>query len=90
MVSKTILQCLKTKIFGLLYRKVRDPSLFVYIDADWASDQDNRRSMSRMVSLLNTGLITYKAQQETVPALSTTEAKYDAVTNRYSLAKDVD
>lgn len=80
--AKRVLRYLQaTKDLGLLYKKAKDPSLLVYTDADWVGDQDNRRSMSGMVSFLNAGPITYKAQLQAVPALSTTEAEYVAATN---------
>lgn len=63
---------------GLFYIKVQDPQLVCYTDADWAGDQDSRKSISGMVSLINTAAISYKAQQQPVVSLSTTEAEYIA------------
>lgn len=76
---KRVFRYLKgTSSHGLFYSKISDPQLMCYADADWAGDQDSRKSMNGMVSLINTGAISYKAQQQQVVALSTTEAEYIA------------
>ena len=61
---------------GLIYRKVDDPKVVCYSDADWAGDQDSRQSTSGMALFYAGGLVSYKAQQQKSVALSTTEAEY--------------
>lgn len=76
---KRVLRYLKgTLDFGLAYRKVNEPRIICYTDADWAGDHANRRSISGMVSFLSSGPISYKSQQQPVVALSTTESEYIA------------
>lgn len=76
---KRVFRYLKgTMDFGLVYRKVNEPKLVCYTDADWAGDHENRRSISGMVSFLSTGPISYKSQQQPVVAMSTTESEYIA------------
>jgi len=67
-----------TTDYGLLYRKIENPKVVCYSDADWAGDQDNRKSTSGMVTFLTSGPISFRAQQQSVVALSTTEAEYIA------------
>lgn len=61
---------------GLFYAKVAEPELLCYSDADWAGDHENRKSTSGMVTFFSSGPISYKAQQQPVVSLSTTEAEY--------------
>jgi len=63
---------------GLIYRKVETPDLVCYSDADHAGDHINRRSTTGMITFLTTGPISYRAQQQSVVSLSTTEAEYIA------------
>lgn len=77
--AKRVLRYLAgTSDVGLMYEPVADPYLQVYSDADYAGDHANRRSTSGMVCFINTGPITYKAQQQQRATLSTTEAEYIA------------
>lgn len=70
-----------TKNYGLLYKRCNDCSIVCYTDADWAADHKTRRSISGMVSFLNTGPISFKAQQQPSVALSTAESEYVAATD---------
>lgn len=60
---------------GLIYKHAT-PDVLCFSDADWAGDQANRRSTSGMATLYSSGLVCYKAQQQSVVALSTTESEY--------------
>lgn len=78
---KRVLRYLKeTSNFGIVFQRVKEPALVCFSDADWAGDHQNRRSTSGLVSFLNTGPISFRAQQQPVVALSTTEAEYIAAT----------
>ncbi|CAM8935455.1 unnamed protein product [Rhodiola kirilowii] len=55
--------------------------LFGYCDSDYASNRDNRKSTSGMFSTWCGNCISWKAQLQSVVALSSTEAEYIAVTN---------
>lgn len=67
-----------TRDFGLSYKRVANPKLLCYTDADYAGDHQNRRSTSGMITFLASGPISYKAQQQSTVALSSTEAEYIA------------
>lgn len=54
---------------GLMYRKPKE-------DADFASDLDNRRSLSGYLFLLGGNIISWKSTLQPVVALSTTEAEF--------------
>lgn len=64
--------------YGLLYKSVKNPRLVCYTDADYAGDQSNSHSTSGMVSYINTGPISFRAQQQQTVSLSTTEAEFVA------------
>lgn len=63
---------------GLMYRKCDKMDVTCYTDADWAGDRGNRRSMSGMAIFITTAPVCYRAQQQPLVALSTTEAEYIA------------
>lgn len=74
---KRVLRYLKhTKEYGLRYKRVDNPRLICYTDADWGGDKSDRRSMSGMVTFLTSGPISYKSQKQQSVALSTAEAEY--------------
>ena len=68
----------ETATHGLLYKRVAQPKIVCYTDADYAGDHESRRSISGMITFLASGPITYRAQQQSFVALSTTEAEYVA------------
>ena len=65
-----------TRGHGLLYRKVHRPGLVCYTDSDWAGDQQNRRPTSGMITFISNEPVSFKAQQQPIVAISTTEAEY--------------
>jgi hypothetical protein len=76
---KNIFRYLKgTKEFGLWYPKGKDLSLIAYIDADWASCIDNRRSTSGETLYLGEFLLSWLSKKQSLVSLSTFEAKYIA------------
>mgnify|MGYP000992362219 CR=1 FL=1 len=76
---KRILRYLRATVdYGLIYRPVTNPAISCYSDADHASDHENRRSISGVLTFLCTGPIGYKAKQQPCVAISTTEAEYVA------------
>ncbi|XP_039687797.1 secreted RxLR effector protein 161-like [Medicago truncatula] len=66
---------------GLKYTRAdRDEdALEGYVDADYAGNVDTRKSLSGFVFTLYDKAISWKANQQSVVALSTTQAKYIAL-----------
>lgn len=63
----------------LKYSK-NDPSEIVgFCDADWASDSDERRSITGYVFTRHGGALTWNTRKQQKIALSTTEAEYMAM-----------
>lgn len=57
------------------------PSLYGYIDSDFAADLNNRRSTSGFVFLLNGGPISWKSKQQSLVTSSTHDAEYIGLAN---------
>ncbi|KAJ0394166.1 hypothetical protein ATCC90586_002222 [Pythium insidiosum] len=57
----------------------RANDLVVYTDADYANDENDRRSISGYVTLLNGATIFYGSRKQGINALSTMEAEYIAM-----------
>ncbi|XP_062104486.1 secreted RxLR effector protein 161-like [Humulus lupulus] len=85
---KWLLRYLKTTSdYGLKFEKGGDDlKLEGYVDADYASNRDTRKSMTSYCFMLNTCCINWKSQQQHVVALSTTEAEFMAVTEAFKEA----
>ncbi|XP_062114074.1 secreted RxLR effector protein 161-like [Humulus lupulus] len=85
---KWLLRYLKgTSKYGLIYE--RDPAkLFLngYVDVDYSSNRDNRRSTTTYVFVLSNSCISWKSQQQQVVALSTTESEFMATTEAFKEA----
>ena len=52
------------------------PELVAYTDSDWASNQDDRRSVTGYVFVLSGGAISWASRRQKTVALSTVEAEY--------------
>lgn len=78
--AKRVLRYLKgTMDLGLVFRPDADP-LRGYVDADWASCLDDRRSYTGFSFLLSNGPVSWDAKKQRTVALSTTESEYMALT----------
>ena len=65
--------------FGLVYGKHSSPSeLFGFVDSDYASNKDTRKSTTAFQYTWAGNCVTWKTQQQTIVALSSTEAEYIA------------
>ncbi|CAM8883258.1 unnamed protein product [Rhodiola kirilowii] len=65
---------------GLVYgNKMHVPDLIGYVDADFASDRDSRKSNTAYVFTFGTNCISKKSQLQPLVALSTTESEYIAI-----------
>ncbi|XP_070056873.1 secreted RxLR effector protein 161-like [Nicotiana tomentosiformis] len=75
---KRIFRYLKgTADYSLCYSE-NDLYLGGYIDVDWASDRNDRKSTSGYAFLLNGGAISWKNKKQTCTALSIMEAEFVA------------
>ncbi|KAM6554922.1 hypothetical protein CsatB_015684 [Cannabis sativa] len=85
---KWLIRYLKGTIkYGLIYQKdTSDVRLEGYVDADYASNRDNRRSTTAYVFMINKSCICWKSQQQPVVALSTTESEFMATTEAFKEA----
>jgi len=64
----------------LQFGKSRD-GLVGYVDSDYASDLDKRRSLTGYVFTIGGCAVSWKASLQATVALSTTEAEYMAISN---------
>ena len=79
--AKHVLRYLKgTKDVGITYSKQADESmankLFGYVDADHASDADDRKSVGGYVLLLNGGAVSWSSRKIKVVAISSFESEW--------------
>lgn len=65
-----------TQGMGLEYNGMTEVCPTVYVDADWASDTETRKSVSGMVTIMSGAAVAWYSRQQEVVALSTTEAEY--------------
>lgn len=75
---KRVLRYLKhTENYALMYKQNKKESLIHgYCDADWASNEDDRRSCTGYVFIFQGGAISWNSRRQQTVALSTTEAEY--------------
>lgn len=77
---KRILRYLKgTANLALKYQRSESETLVGFSDADWAGDQDDRRSTTGNVFLLSGGAVSWLSKKQNTVALSTAEAEYVAL-----------
>ena len=86
MAVKRVLRYLNgTMDYKLVYggndgKNISTPTLVGYCDADWASNVDDRRSITGYVFLLAGGAISWQTKKQPTVALSSVEAEYMAAT----------
>ncbi len=78
---KRILRYLKyTQDIGLLLKTDNgDPTLRMFVDADWGSDTEHRCSRSGVLSLLGESVVAWKSRLQVAPSMSSCEAEYVAL-----------
>jgi hypothetical protein len=75
-----ILKYLKTtKTLSLVFNGMKNEEMVAYADASWASDQDNGRSVTGYVVLVNGTSVSWKSKRQPTVAMSSTEAEYMAL-----------
>ena len=65
--------------FGLFYSKESNASLAGCLDADWASNADERKSTTGECFYVGTNLVAWMSKKQNFVFLSTTEAEYIAI-----------
>ena len=79
------------KVHGIIGHNLMFDIIFGYADADFASDLDSRKSTTGWIFMYNGGAISWRSSQQSIPALSTSEAEYmslsDAAKEARSLLK---
>jgi hypothetical protein len=69
-----------TKGKHITYKALEDKAIKGYSHSDWAGDLDTRCSTSGYIFLLNNGPVSWSSKQHRIAALSSTDAKYIAMT----------
>ncbi|KAJ8468724.1 hypothetical protein ONZ45_g17140 [Pleurotus djamor] len=74
--AKRLLRYLNaTKDFGITYSRTSSLEVEGYVDADWAGNPDDRRSITGYVFLLANAPVTWSARKQQTVALSSMEAE---------------
>ncbi|XP_059073222.1 secreted RxLR effector protein 161-like [Cryptomeria japonica] len=79
LAAKRILRYLQgSQNYGLKYSKTNQFSLVGYSDSDYAGDSTDGKSTSGYLMYLGSALISWRSKKQSVPATSSSEAKYMA------------
>ncbi|KAH9699250.1 hypothetical protein KPL71_024275 [Citrus sinensis] len=85
MACKRVLKYLKeTQDYGLKFVKDGDMKITSFIDADWGSDLDDRKSIGVYCVYLGNNLISWSSKKQTVVTKSSTESEYRALASAAS------
>ena len=80
--AKRVLRYLRgTDDYGIAFTKSDSGECMGYSDADWAGDQEDRRSTSGYLFLMTGGPVSWKSRKQESVALSTAEAEYIALSS---------
>lgn len=82
LAAKGVLRYLAgTRDWGLNYGGGVRTDTVGYSDADWATDQTDRHSISGYAFFMFSGLVSWSSSKQKATALSSTEAEYMAITH---------
>lgn len=85
--SKRVLRYIKgTLDFKLVYKTGENASLCGYVDSDWGSDKNDRKSTTGYVFKVFNSTVSWKSRKQTCVSLSSTEAEYYALSEGASEA----
>ena len=73
------------KVHGIIGHNI----IYGYADADFATDVDSRKSTTGWIFMYNGGAISWRSQQQSVTALSTSEAEYMALSDSAKEARSL-
>jgi len=65
---------------GILFRANSDTKLHAYVDADWGSCPESRRSTTDLCIFLGNSLVSWKAKRQKTVSRSSIEAEYKSLT----------
>src|ERR1700678_4784584 len=67
-----------TRSLGITFHKGGEVKPLAYSDADWGSDQNDRKSISGYIFIMSAGPISWQSKKQPMIALSSMEAEYMA------------
>ena len=73
------------KIHGIIGHNI----IYGYADADFATDLDSRKSTTGWVFMYNGGAISWRSHQQSITALSTSEAEYMSLSDSAKEARSL-
>ena len=73
------------KIHGIIGHNI----IYGYADADFAADLDSRKSTTGWIFMFNGGAISWRSHQQSITALSTSEAEYMALSDAAKEARSL-
>nr|KYP53210.1 Retrovirus-related Pol polyprotein from transposon TNT 1-94 [Cajanus cajan] len=71
---------------GIFFKANSDTRLHKYVDADWGSCHDSRKSTTGFCVFLGNSLISWKSKRQQIVSKSSVEAKYKAI---YSVSNEI-
>ena len=78
--AKCVLRYLSgTYNYGILYTDISDVTLTGYSDFDWAGNLNDGRSITGYAFSIGSGVIAWSSKKQSTVALSSCEAKYQAL-----------
>eukprot|EP00253_Pinus_taeda_P032251 PITA_32251 len=79
-VEKSVLRYLcGTVSYGILYTDAYDVTLEGFSDSDWASNLDDRKSITGYAFSIGSGVIAWSSKKQSIVALLSCEAEYQAL-----------
>ncbi|KAK2577722.1 hypothetical protein KPH14_012684, partial [Odynerus spinipes] len=85
--AKRVLRYLKGTINVCLKYQKSDSNIKGYADADFAGDEDDRKSCTGFTFIMGDGAITWESKKQTLVAMSTSESEYIALSEACKEAK---
>ncbi|XP_022157811.1 uncharacterized protein LOC111024427 [Momordica charantia] len=80
--AKRVLRYIAGKMkYGIWYSKVSNFKLCRFMDSDWASSLDDRRSVSANMFTVGLGVITWSSKKQATTVLSSSEVEYVVATS---------
>ena len=78
-----------TREDGITFSGSQSLKLSAFSDADWAGNQEDRRSISGFVAMINGAAISWSSKKQSSMATSSTEAEYMALSHAVKYSNNV-